>query len=132
MDLLDILDGKKKIQIIYDYLLKSIEEWNLDMQKCVGFECNKATPMFGQILSVAIRLKIKIIPFVTSVHCITHKTNLTTLEAAKSIERKSLPTKIDAMAKFLAVYFKKFGKKIVPFMELKENKWCTKDHKKIL
>lgn len=53
MDLLDISSGKKDAQIIYDYMMKSIEDWGLDMQKRFGFGSNGAITMLGQISGLA-------------------------------------------------------------------------------
>jgi hypothetical protein len=48
---------KIDVQIIYDCLLKLIEECRLDMQKCVGLGFDGAATMLGQKLGVATKLK---------------------------------------------------------------------------
>lgn len=48
------------------------------------------------------------------VHCIIHRSNLTTLEAAKSIDCNFLSIEIDALVNFLVAYFKNLGKKMCP------------------
>ena len=110
LGLLEIPGGKKDAQIIYDCLIKSIEEWGLDMQKCVGFGSDGVATMLGQRSGTATKLK-KISQFLTSVHCIAHRTNLAALEAAKSTECKSLSTEIDDLVNSLAAYFKNSGKR---------------------
>ena len=91
-------------------MIKSIEKWGLDLQKCVGFGSDGAATMLGQRSGMAIKLK-KINQFLTSVHCIAHRTSLVALEAAKSTECESLSTKIDALVNSLAAYFKNSGKR---------------------
>jgi hypothetical protein len=85
-------------------LIKSIEEWGLDMQKCCGFGSDGAATMLGQRSGMATKLK-KISPFLTSVHCIAHRTNLAALEVAKSMKCKSLSTEIDVLVNSLIAYF---------------------------
>lgn len=92
LDLLEIFGTKKTTQIIYDFLLKSIKKWGLNIQKRVGFGYDRATIISGQPqvpCSMTTKLK-KISPFVISTYFITHKINLIALEATKSIECKSL------------------------------------------
>jgi len=110
LGLLEISGGKKDAQIIFYCLLKSIEKWGLDIQKCVGFGFDGAATMLAQRVGVATRFK-KIIPFVTSVHCIVHITNLVTLKVAKSMECKSLSVEIDVLFNSVAAYFKNSRKK---------------------
>lgn len=59
--------------------------------------------MLRKRVGVATMLKI-VSPFVTSIHYIVHKTNLVAIEAAKSIDCKSLFTEIDTMINILAAY----------------------------
>lgn len=80
------------------------------MQKCVGVGYDGTTTMMGQRLGMAIKLK-KISPFLTSIHCIAHRTNLAALEVAKSTDYKAISTEIDILLNSLAAYFRNSGKK---------------------
>lgn len=51
----------------------------------------------------------KISPFLTSVHCVAHRTNLAALEAVKY--NKCLSTETDALVNSMPAYFKNSGKK---------------------
>jgi len=53
LGLLEIGGGKKDVQTIFDCLLKSIQEWGLDMEKCDGFGSDGASTMVEQRSSVA-------------------------------------------------------------------------------
>jgi len=76
----------------------------------VGFGSDGCSTMVGSKSGVATRLK-EVSPFVVSVHCIAHRTNLATLQAAESSECKVVSSEIDKTINLLAVHFKKSGKK---------------------
>jgi hypothetical protein len=72
------------------------------MQKCMGFAYGAT--MLGQSSSMTTKsLKINI--YLSLLHCIAYRSNLTTLEVAKSIECKFLSIEIDALVNFLATHF---------------------------
>ena len=60
-----------------------MKTWGLDMNKCVGFRYDGASTMVGKNTGVATLLK-KVNHFLTSTHCVGHKTNLAALEASKT------------------------------------------------
>ena len=69
--------------------------------------------MVGKKSGVAAQLK-KINPFLTSTHCVAHRTNLATLEASKNQSCKEMSVAIDSMLNTLAGFFKNPPKKISP------------------
>ena len=64
----------------------------------------------GSTSGVAIRLK-DVNLFVISVHCIAHRTNLATLQTAKSSECKLVSSEVDKTINLLVAHSKKSGKK---------------------
>jgi hypothetical protein len=95
--------------------LKSVKEWGLDLSKCVAVRYDGCSTMVESKSSVATRLK-EVSPFVISVHCIIHRTNLATLEVAESSECKVVSSKIDKTINLSATHFRKSGKKKPLFM----------------
>jgi len=71
----------------------------------LNFNIIGQSTMLGQKSRVATKLK-KVSPFVTSIHYIAYMTNLVASKVVKSIEWKSLLTKIDAMINSLGAYCK--------------------------
>jgi hypothetical protein len=65
---------------IFETLMIVVKIWQLDITKCVSFGSDGASTMVGKNNDVTILLK-KRSPFITSTHCIAHRTNLATLEA---------------------------------------------------
>jgi hypothetical protein len=51
----------------------------------------------------------KINPFITSIHCVAHRTNLAALEVAKSSSYKDFSNKIDKVLNKVAAFFKRFA-----------------------
>ena len=87
-----------------------MKEWGLDLSKCVAFGSDGCSTMVGSKSGVATRLK-EASPFVVSVHCIAHRTNLATLQAVESSECKVVSFEIDKTINLLVAHFKKSGKK---------------------
>ena len=110
LGLLEIANGRKDAEEIFQKLLKYVKEWGLDLSKCVAFGSDGCSTMVGSKSGVATRLK-EVSPFVVSVHCIAHRTNLATLQAAESNECKVVSSEIDKTINLLAAHFKKSGKK---------------------
>jgi hypothetical protein len=74
LGLLWIVDGQKSSSVIFNLLIGALKSWGLDMSKCVGFGSDGASTMVGKNTGVATLLK-KVNPFLTSTHCVAHKTN---------------------------------------------------------
>ena len=110
LDLLWIVDGKKDSKLIFDTLMNVVKTWGLDMKKCVGFGFDGAASMVGKKSGVAAQLK-KINPFLISIHCMAHCTNLAALEASKNQSCKEMSAVVDSMLNTLADLFKKSSKK---------------------
>ena len=110
LGLLKIANGRKYAEEIFQMLLTSMKEWGLDLGKCVAFGSDGCSTMVGSKSGVATRLK-DVSPFIIAVHCIAHRTNLVTLQAAESSECKVVSSEIDNTINLLAAHFKKSGKK---------------------
>jgi hypothetical protein len=110
LGLLWIVDGKKDSKVIFDTLITAMKTWGLDMEKCVGFGSDGAATMVGKNSSVATFLK-KVNPFLTSTHCVAHKTNLAALEASKNESCKDMSSEVDSMLNTLAGHLKKSCKR---------------------
>ena len=108
--LFEIANDKKSVEEFFQKLLKSVKGWDLDLNKCVAFGSDDCSAMVGCKNSIAIKFK-EVNPFVISAHCITHKTNLATLQAVESSKYKVVSSKIDKTINLLATHFKKSGKK---------------------
>jgi hypothetical protein len=111
LGLLHIEEGKKDTCIIFETLIKNMKEWGLDFDKCVGFGSDGASTMIGKQNGVAARLKEKVNYFLTFVHCVAHRTNLTAIVATKVGPCKDMSREIDALLNSVAVHFKKSCKK---------------------
>jgi hypothetical protein len=90
---------EKKIdsKVIFDTLLTAVQIW--------GFGLDGATTMVGKNVSIATLLK-KLNPFLTSTHCIAHRTNLAALEASKNESCKAISSEVDSMLNTLVGHFK--------------------------
>jgi hypothetical protein len=110
LGLLWIIDGKKDSKVIFDTLMTAVKTWGLDMEKCVGFGLDGATTMVGKNSGVATFLK-KVNPFLTSTHCVAHRTNLAALEASKNESYKDMLSEVDSMLNTLSGHFKKSCKR---------------------
>jgi len=109
LGLLFIVDGKKDAKVIFDSLMAAVKIWGLDMSKCVGFGSNGIATMEGKNMGVIALLK-KLNPFLTSTHCIAHKTNLATLEASKTESCKEISNDADCIVNALVGHFKQSSK----------------------
>ena len=110
LGLLYIPNDKKDASIIYEILLTSLKQWGLDLEKFVGFGSNGASVMLGSRNGVASKLKKEVNPFLLSIHCVAHRTNLAALDVAGSSLCKSMSQEIDKMLNDTAFYFKKSSK----------------------
>ena len=78
-----IEEGKKNICIIFETLTRSMKKRGLDFDKCVGFGSDGASTMIVKQNGVAARLKDKVNHFLTSIHCVAHRTNLAAIDETK-------------------------------------------------
>ena len=74
-------------------------------------------------------LKKEVNPFITTVHCIAHKTNLAALQAASTKPCDVMSSKVDDLLNFLAAHFKKSSKRKSCLLKLQEKLF---DSKKVL
>ena len=63
LGLLDIANGKKNAEEIFQKLLKSVKEWGLDLSKRVAFGSDGYSTMVGSKSGASTRLK-EVSPFV--------------------------------------------------------------------
>jgi hypothetical protein len=110
LGLLWIVDGKKDSKVIFDTLMTAMKTWGLDMEKCVGFGSYGTATMVGKNSGVATFLK-KVNPFLTSTHCVPHRTNLAALEASKNESCKNMSSEVDSLLNTLAGHLKKSCKR---------------------
>jgi hypothetical protein len=110
LGLLWLVNGKKDSKVIFEALMGLVKIWGLDMSKCVAFGSDGAATMVGKNTGVAIQLK-KVCPFMTSSHCVAHRTNLAALEAAKTPACKEVSANVDALLNVLAAHFKVSSKR---------------------
>ena len=100
-DLLWIERGQKDSIKFFETLMIAVKPWRLYIAKCVGFGSFGVSTMVGRNNGVAALLK-KESPFMTSTHCISHRTNLAALEASKTSSCKELSVEIDTLINNLA------------------------------
>jgi len=120
LGLLHIPGGKKNASIIYELILTSLNQWGLDLDKFVGFGSDGASVMTGIRNGVAARLKDKVNPFILSIHCVAHRTNLASLDAASSASCKTLSILLDNLINDTASHFKRSSKAKSRLNELQE------------
>ena len=113
LGLLHIPNGKKDASIIYEILLTSLKQWDLDLEKFVGFGSDGASVMLGSRNGVASKLKKEVNPFLLSIHCVAHRTNLAVLDVTGSSLCKSMFQEIDKMLNDIAFHFKNHQKQKV-------------------
>lgn len=107
LGLLFIADGHKDAAVMYERLTNYlVKDCGLDFNKFIGFGSDGAATMVGKKNGVSTRLK-KLNPFLTSVHCVAHRTNLAALEAAKHDSCKVISSDVDKVLNKVAFYFKK-------------------------
>jgi len=76
--------------------------------------------MVGSRIGVVTQLKENVNPHLVVVHCVAHRTNLTSLEATKGNCCSILSTEIDSLIDSVAAYFKKSAKKKSFFQTLQK------------
>jgi hypothetical protein len=75
----NLLGGRKDVVVIHDFLLTTLNQWKLDLDKLVGFGSNGTTVMTRCRIRVAGQLKEDLSPFHFNDHCVAYQTNLTSL-----------------------------------------------------
>jgi hypothetical protein len=105
LGLLYIIDGKKDSALIFNILLFSMKEWGLDFDKCLGFGSDGATTMTDKKKGVATCFKHEVNPFLLATHCVVHRIQLATLDAAKSNGCASMSNEVDKLLSGLVGYF---------------------------
>ena len=65
-------------------------------------------------------MKEKVNSFLTSIHCVAHRTNLAAIDATKVGPCKDMSKEIDALLNSVAVHFKKSCKRKNAFLRLQE------------
>ena len=76
--------------------------------------------MIGKQNGVAARLKDKVNPFLTSIHCVAQRTNLAAIDATKVGPCKIMSKEIDALLNSVAMHFKKSCKRKSTLLRLQE------------
>ena len=110
LGLLHIQGGKKNASMIYELILTSLNQWGLNLDKFVDFGYDGASMMMGIRNGVVARLKNKVNPFILSIYCVAHRTNLASLDAANSASYKNLSTLLDNLINDTASHFKRSSK----------------------
>jgi hypothetical protein len=118
LGLLHIPGGRKDAIVIYDLLLTTLNQWRLDLDKLVGFGSGGAAMMTGCCTRVAARLKDNVSLFLLNVHCIAHRTNLASLDAASSGPCKAISSIIDKLLNDTSSHFKRSSKAKSHLLEL--------------
>jgi hypothetical protein len=111
LGLLYIIDGKKDSGLIFNTLLSSMKEWDLDFDKCLGFGSDGASTMTGKNKGVATRFKLEVNPFLLAIHCVAHRTQLVALDGAKLNGCAFMSNEVDKLLNGLASYFHKSSKR---------------------
>jgi hypothetical protein len=120
LGLLHTPGGRKDAAAIYDLLLTTLNQWGLDLDKLVGFGSNGAAVMTGCCIRIATRLKDNVSPFLLNVHCVVHRTNLASLDAASSGPCKAVSSIIDKLLNDIASHFKRSSKAKSHLLELQK------------
>lgn len=76
--LLHIEEGKKDACIIFETLIRSMKEWRLEYDKCVGFRSDGASTTIVKQNGIVARMKEKINHFLTSIQVLQTKYELKT------------------------------------------------------
>ena len=129
LGLIQISDGKKNSKEIYDALMAAMEEWDLNLDNFVGFGSDGASTMVGKKTGVSATLKKEVNPFITTIHCIAHMTNLAVLQAACTKPCDVMSSEVDDLLNSLAAHFKKSSKMKSCLLKLQEELF---DSKKVL
>jgi len=66
--------------------------------------------MLGSYNGVTSKLKKEVNPFLLTIHCVAHRTNLATLDGVSSSLYKDMSRVIAKMLNDIAFYFKKWSK----------------------
>ena len=120
LGLLNIPGGKKDAYMIYELILTSLNQWGLDLDKFVGCGSNGTSVITGIRNEVVVRLEDKVNPFIISIHCIAHRTNIASLDPAISASCKNLSTLLDDLINDIASHFKRSSKVKSHLNELQE------------
>lgn len=128
MGLLFIVDGHKDAAIIYERLTNYlIKDCGLDFNKFIGFGSDGAATMVGKKNGVSTRLK-ELNPFLTSVHCVAHRTNLAAIEVTKHDSCKVISSDVDKILNKAVFYLKSHVSGEMVYKLFKANSWMLKSH----
>ena len=120
LDLLHISGRKKYASMIYGLILTSLNQWVWIWISFVGFGSDGAYVMTEIRNGVVARLKDKVNPFNLSIHCVAHRTNFASLDAANSASCKNLSIFLDNLINNTASHLKKSNKAKSSLNELQE------------
>ncbi|KAL3689532.1 hypothetical protein R1sor_015841 [Riccia sorocarpa] len=101
-------------------LINRLHEWNLDIKRFVGFGSDGAASMLGSKNGVAARLRRMLNPFLTVTHCVAHRTNLASLQAAKNTNCKRVSDEVDTILNSVSGYFSHSAKRKAALYSLQE------------
>jgi hypothetical protein len=106
LELLYITIGQKDAKIIFYTIMCSSKEWQLNITKFIGFGSDGTSTMVGSKCGVSICLKNSN-HFLTPIHCVAHRTSLTTLKATKSSSCNDFSNRIDKILNKVVAFFKR-------------------------
>ena len=123
--LLEAEDGNA--YTITECILNLLRKWDLDIKKMMGFGSDGAFVMVGMSNGVATRLK-SYNPFMSSIHCCAHRTNLCVQEASKYEEIKETCKMLDALVNRVATHFSRSSMRQGELAKMQDALECTNLH----
>ena len=98
----------------------------MNLDNFVGFGSDVASTMVEKKTRVSAILKKEVNPFITAVHCITHRTDLAALQAASTKPCDVMSSKVDDLLNSVATHFKKSSKKKSCLLKLQKELFDSK------
>ncbi|KAI5077946.1 hypothetical protein GOP47_0007770 [Adiantum capillus-veneris] len=106
---------------IFNVVYAELKKGKLDISKLIDFGSDDCSTMIGKGNGVATLFKRHINPFLTSIHCVAHRTTLAMSTVAKNIEFSKT---LEKLVNFMASFFNASSKSLEELETTQEDLAC--------
>ncbi|MCO5576493.1 hypothetical protein L7F22_030303 [Adiantum nelumboides] len=114
-----VCDGTAKS--LFNAVIDELKRCKLDLSKLIAFGSDGCSTMTGKKNGVSSLLKKNVNPFLTSIHCVAHRSALAVSSVAKSMDACK---KLDKLVNSLATFYNGSSKRLKELQEMQEDLAC--------
>ncbi|MCO5596978.1 hypothetical protein L7F22_051049 [Adiantum nelumboides] len=114
-----VCDGTAKS--LFNAVIDELKRCKLDLSKLIAFGSDGCSTMTGKENGVSSLLKKNVNPFLTSIHCVAHRSALAVSSVAKSMDACK---KLDKLVNSLATFYNGSSKRLKELQEMQEDLAC--------